>query len=417
MAVARIILGRLTTRGRPPARIYAFGVPLEARTAAALAALALALAGCGADGEPSQPVAVTGATTGEAPTETQPPQPPPPEPKALRLEEVASGLDAPTHATAAPGEPGRIYVVEQPGRIRVVENGAVRPEPFLDIVDQVESGGEQGLLSVAFHPEYAENGRLYVNFTNVDGDTRVVEYRVNAERTAVDEGTARELLAVEQPFSNHNGGQLAFGPDGLLYVGMGDGGGGGDPENRAQNLGDRLGKLLNINVEAAGSDWEITAYGLRNPWRFSFDRETGDLYLADVGQGAREEVNFVRWPLEGLVNFGWDVFEGDLPYEEKELNPEGRLVSPVAVYGRGGNCSVTGGFAYRGEAMPGLHGRYFYGDYCSGNVWSLRVRDGRARSLRAERFHVDGLSSFGEDSAGELLLVSLGGTVYRLVEG
>jgi glucose/arabinose dehydrogenase len=396
-------------------------VPLVVRLPAALAALAFALVplACGggerAADEPE--TQETRGTTETEPAATQPqppPPPPPPEPRRLRLEEVATGLESPTHATAAPGEPDRIYVVEQPGSIRVVEDGRVRAEPFLDIVDQVESGGEQGLLSVAFHPDYEENGRLYVDYTNVDGDTRVVEYRANGERTAADEASARELLAVDQPFANHNGGQLAFGPDGLLYVGMGDGGGGGDPDDRAQDLGDRLGKLLRMDVDDPNADWEIAAYGLRNPWRFSFDRANGDLYLADVGQVAREEVDYVRWPLPGLVNFGWDVFEGDLPYEEKEPNRAGRLVRPVAVYGRDGGCSVTGGFVYRGEAMPGLAGRYFYGDYCTGNVWSFRIRGGRARAERRESFQVPSLSSFGEDADGELLLVSLAGTVYRL---
>jgi glucose/arabinose dehydrogenase len=195
---------------------------------------------------------------------------------------------------------------------------------------------------------------------------------------------------------------------------MGDGGAGGDPDNRAQDLTDRLGKLLRLDVDTPGGGWQIAAYGLRNPWRFSFDRETGDLYLADVGQSAQEEVDYVGWPLGGLVNFGWDVLEGNLPYEDKDPHPAGRLVGPVAVYGREGGCSVTGGFVYRGEEMPGLHGRYFYGDFCSGLVWSFRIRGGKARQHRREAFTVEGLSSFGENAAGEVYLVSLVGTIYRL---
>jgi glucose/arabinose dehydrogenase len=195
---------------------------------------------------------------------------------------------------------------------------------------------------------------------------------------------------------------------------MGDGGSGGDPENRAQNLDDLLGKLLRLDVDEEGAEPEIAAYGLRNPWRFSFDRETGDVWIGDVGQGAREEVDFTAWPLDGLVNFGWDVFEGDLPYEEKEPNGEGRLVGPVVAYGRDDGYSVTGGFVYRGEEMRRLRGRYFYGDYGSGYVWSLRLRNGKPVGLRRERFEVDELSSFGEDLDGELYLVSLGGTIYRL---
>jgi glucose/arabinose dehydrogenase len=353
--------------------------------------------------------------------ETAPPAPPSPTTTQsetslrLRLVEVASGLEAPVHLAAPASEPDRLYVVEQDGRIRVIEDGRVRDEPFLDIADQVQSGGEQGLLSVAFHPDYEANRRLYVDYTDVNGDTRVVEYRANGARTAVDEGTGRELLAVDQPYSNHNGGQLAFGPDGLLYVGMGDGGSGGDPENRAQDLSDRLGKLLRLDVDADGADWEIAAYGLRNPWRFSFDRESGDLYLGDVGQGSFEEVDYLPASSRGLVNFGWDVYEGRAVYEDKEPNGAGRLVMPIQVYPlEGANCSVVGGFVYRGEAMPALRGRYFYGDYCAGTVWSFRVRDGKATGMRRERFEVDGLTSFGEDARGELYLVSHGGSIFRL---
>ena len=383
--------------------------------AALVCLLVFTVAACGEEESAAPPSATAPATT--TVTESQPATTEQAEePARLRLEEIADGLDSPLYVAAAPGEPDRLYVVEQTGRIRVLEDGAVRDSPFLDLSDRVTAGGEQGLLSVAFHPDYEENGRLYVDYTDLEGDTRVVEFRANGERTAAEPGSARELLFVEQPFSNHNGGQLQFGPDGLLYVGMGDGGAGGDPDDRAQNLGDRLGKLLRIDVDTEGADWELAAYGLRNPWRFSFDRENGDLYLADVGQDSREEVDYHAWPLppDGLVNFGWDVFEGDVRYDDKEPNPEGQLVSPVATYGRDGGCSVTGGYAYRGEAIEGLDGRYFYGDYCSGMVWSFRIEGGRAVGKRQEAFTVESLSSFGEDSAGELYLVSLGGTIYRL---
>jgi glucose/arabinose dehydrogenase len=362
------------------------------------------------------------AATGMAPPMTEATAPAttasePSRPARLALAEVATGLESPVHVAAAPGEPVRLYVVEQIGRIRVVEDGNVRAEPFLDIAELVESGGEQGLLSVAFHPEYAENGRLYVDYTDVNGDTRVVEYRATRERSRVDAGSGRVILAVDQPYSNHNGGQLAFGPDGRLYVGMGDGGSGGDPENRAQNLRERLGKLLRLDVDRSGADWEIVAYGLRNPWRFSFDRENGDLYLGDVGQGAWEEVDYVPRSNTELVNFGWDVFEGRDRYEDKEPNPAGRLTRPVVVYplGEGGTCSVVGGFVYRGEAIPSIQGRYFYGDYCAGTVWSFRIADGKAVEQRRERFAVERLTSFGEDEDGELYLVSHEGTIYRLV--
>jgi glucose/arabinose dehydrogenase len=198
---------------------------------------------------------------------------------------------------------------------------------------------------------------------------------------------------------------------------MGDGGSGGDPENRAQNLSSRLGKLLRLDVSREGARWELVAYGLRNPWRFSFDRETGDLWIGDVGQGEIEEIDYLPRDHQGLVNFGWDVFEGSRPFEDKEPNPRGELVGPVAEYDHGEGCSVTGGFVYRGEAIPAAQGRYFYGDYCSGNVWSLALRDGRATDVRRHDFTVEGLSSFGEDAAGELYLVSLDGQVFRLAAG
>jgi glucose/arabinose dehydrogenase len=335
------------------------------------------------------------------------------EPVRLRVQPVVRA-ENPVHLATA-SEPNRLYVVEQEGTIRVVEDGKLRAEPFLDISDSVQAGGEQGLLSVAFHPDYERNGRFYVDYTDVDGDTRVVEYRTDSARTAADPDSGRVVLAVDQPYSNHNGGQLAFGPDGRLYVGMGDGGGGGDPENRAQDLSDRLGKLLRLDVDDPGAGWEVVAYGLRNPWRFSFDRENGDLYVGDVGQGAWEEVDYVPRSSGGLVNFGWDVFEGRARYEDKDPNPAGRLAGPVAVYPlQGDHCSVIGGFVYRGSAIPGLRGRYFYGDFCSGTVWSFRIANGKARAARREAFKVPGLSSFGEDVNGELYLVSLSGPIYRL---
>jgi glucose/arabinose dehydrogenase len=330
---------------------------------------------------------------------------------ALRLEQVAN-LSAPLHVAAPRSEPNRVYVVEQDGAIRVLQGRRVRT--FLDISSRVRSGGEQGLLSVAFHPQYARNRRFYVNYTDVNGHTRVVEYRSNGTRALP--GTARQLLFVRQPYANHNGGQLAFGPDGHLYVGMGDGGSGGDPQNRAQNLGDRLGKLVRLNVDRRGARWEIVGYGLRNPWRFSFDRANGDLYIGDVGQNAWEEVDFTSRNSPGLENYGWDVYEGRAIYERKEVNPAGRLVPPIHVYANGGGeCSVTGGFVYRGRAVPGLRGRYVFGDFCSGNIWTLRVANGEAVDVRRERIRVINLSSFGEDARGELYATSLAGRVFRIV--
>jgi len=325
---------------------------------------------------------------------------------ALSLRPVVSGLDTPVHVTAPRSEPGRLYVVEQAGRILVVENGRVRDEPFLDIRPLVRSGGEQGLLSVAFHPNYGSNRRFYVNYTDRDGHTNVVEYRSDGTRGIP--GSARRLLFVRQPYANHNGGQLAFGPDGRLYVGMGDGGAGGDPENRAQNMRTLLGKLVSINVATRGA--KIEALGLRNPWRFSFDRRTGDLWIGDVGQSAWEEVDFLPRKSPGLENYGWDAFEGRARFEAKPIS-RGRLIRPIAVYGRDDGCSITGGFVYRGS-VAAARGRYFYGDYCSGIIWS--IKRGSRPLVRREPFRVENPSSFGEDARGELYVVSHRGTIYRL---
>jgi glucose/arabinose dehydrogenase len=362
----------------------------------------VALASCSSGAET---VTTTPETTATAPSETEPTGP-----VRLRLEPVLREAGALVHLTTAPGEPERLYLVDRDGLILVLEDGRLADEPFLDVRGDVTSGGEQGLLSVAFHPDYEENRLFYVNYTDLQGDTRVVEYEAGEGSPS----RRRELLFVDQPYANHNGGQLAFGPDGLLYVGMGDGGSGGDPENRAQNLSSRLGKLLRLDVNREGATWETVAYGLRNPWRFSFDRETGDLWIGDVGQGDIEEIDFLPRDTEGLVNFGWDVFEGSRPYEDKEPNPRGELVAPVAEYDHGQGCSVTGGFVYRGQSIPTARGLYFYGDFCSGLVWRFNRERERIRLLP---FEVQGLSSFGEDAAGELYLVSLDGEVFRLGAG
>ena len=270
------------------------------------------------------------------------------------------------------------------------------------------AGGEQGLLGLAFHPSYPKVRKLYVQFTDNGGSTRVVEYRTNATRALP--GSARQLFFSRDPYGNHNGGMLAFGPDGRLYFTMGDGGAGGDPEDRSQNMRSLFGKLLSLNVATKGL--KIEALGLRNAWRFSFDRANGDLYIGDVGQGELEEINWVPKASPGLENYGWDVYEGRSKFEDKALGP-GRLVQPVAQYGRSDGYSITGGYVYRGSRAA-LRGRYIYGDYGSGNIWSFKISGGKAAGLRRERFKVANLTSFGQDAAGELYAVSHGGTIYRL---
>jgi glucose/arabinose dehydrogenase len=330
---------------------------------------------------------------------------------AFRRGVVARGFDEPVQVTAPRSEPRRLYVVEQRGTIRVIDRGRVRPGFFLDIRSRVQAGGEQGLLGLAFDPSYQTNRFVYVNFTDTRGDTRVVRFKTDGVRARL--STARLLLRVEQPYGNHNGGNLAFGPDGLLYVGLGDGGSGGDPEDHAQDPGSLLGKMLTLDVRRPGSPPEIVALGLRNPWRYSFDRRTGDLYIGDVGQNEVEEIDVTPAGSPGLENYGWDVYEGSRPYEQKELGP-GTIVFPVFEYTHARGCSVTGGFVYRGRARPALRGRYVFGDYCSGTVWSMLVVDGAARGVRVERFKIASLTSFGEDAAGELYATSHQGVVYRL---
>ncbi len=330
----------------------------------------------------------------------------------LSLRPFASGLSALTAIASTPAEPRRLYGVEQVGRIRYFVNGRLRGT-FLDIRDRVISGGEQGLLSVAFSPGYARNHRFYVNYTDKSGNTRLVEFRSRNGRGV--KSTARQLLFVDQPFANHNGGELQFDRNGLLYVGMGDGGSAGDPGNRAQNMGQRLGKLMRINPLARGARWQILGLGLRNPWRFAFDRANGDLYIADVGQGDWEEIDYrPRARIGALANYGWKRFEGRARYSDTALGP-GELVAPIHVFSHDdGSCSVTGGYVYRGRAVPAAVGRYFFGDYCSGFVWSLRVEGGRAVDVRREPFRVGSLTSFGEDVSGELYLATENGRIYKL---
>jgi glucose/arabinose dehydrogenase len=327
---------------------------------------------------------------------------------------VVGGFDSPTYVTTAPDAPDRLYVVEQGGRIKSVEGGRVTGT-FLDISDRVKGGGELGLLSVAFSPGYAQNHKFYVDYTDDNEDTHVAEFRSDGTRGIP--SSERRLLFVKQPYSNHKGGQLEFDRAGYLYVGMGDGGSGGDPGNRAQNLSVRLGKLLRINPLRSGAPWQIVAYGLRNPWRFSFDRATGDLWIADVGQGAWEEIDFrPKARIGKLANYGWSRYEGKAVFDRnKPLNRKAPPVFPVKVYGHDdGACSVTGGYVYRGSDVPGAAGRYFYGDYCNGKVWSFKPAGGKVTAAHIEPFKIASLSSFGEDGNGELYATSLDGGLYKL---
>jgi glucose/arabinose dehydrogenase len=320
------------------------------------------------------------------------------------------------HVTAPRSEPNRLYVAEQEGRIRVAVRGRLRAAPFLDISRLVLSGGEQGMLSVAFHPAYAMNRRFFVSYTDLFGDSRVVEYRANRAGTNALRSTARVLLRVRGASREHKGGQLGFGPDDRLYVSLGDGRCCEDPDDVAQNLSSRRGKLLRLDVARRTPTVQVVAYGLRNPWRFSFDRATGDLYVADVGAGQWEEVDYLaRAEVGQLVNFGWDVYEGTTRIDAKPTSGSGRLVFPVHAYDHDAGCSITGGFVYRGSAVPAARGRYFFGDYCSGAIWSLRMENGAATDVRREPFTIPNLSTFGEDARGELYAASLEGRVYRLV--
>jgi glucose/arabinose dehydrogenase len=326
-----------------------------------------------------------------------------------RFRQVASGFDQPVYVAQPKSEPGRLYIVERTGRIVTLAGGKRRS--FLDIRSRVESGyTEQGLLSVAFHPAYARNHRFYVYYTNKTGDVEIDSFRSQGSRAVP--SSRRTLLVVNHRANdNHDGGQLEFGPDGSLYAGTGDGGSGGDPPNNSQNRSRNLGKLLRLN----GSRWQVYAYGLRNPWRFSFDRANGDLYIGDVGQNAWEEIDYRPRSATGLANYGWSAYEGLASYKPSRLNHAGTLVRPVQVYSHaGGNCSVTGGYVYRGSAVPSARGRYFYGDYCTGIIWSLRISNGKAVDNRRESSRIGSLSSFGQAANGALYAVSLSGGLYRL---
>jgi glucose/arabinose dehydrogenase len=392
-----------------------------------LVAACSALAGCGgddgqlnvADEPPKAPLAPT--TPASSPL--------------FRLEPVVRKLEEPVYVTAADAQPDVFYVVERAGRIRVVTDGRLRPKPLLDIGDRVRTEIEEGLHSVAFHPDYPDDPRLFVAYNDLEGDLQVAEYRVE-DAHAIPE-SARTLFSIDRPegVKWHNGGQLQFDPDGELYVSSGDAARNPydempnpprtpDPDNNAQNLDLLFGKLLRLDVDEEVPEPELVAYGLRNTWRFSFDRETGDLVLADVGQFAREEIDFVPAGTADVLNFGWSVYEGTTRFNgDHALGDSGALVWPILEYQHPpgplycpGRASITGGYVYRGTAVTKLRSRYVFGDYCSGELWTLRIVDGKATEVRMEPAEVSAISSFGEDGRGELYATALNeGVVYRLV--
>jgi glucose/arabinose dehydrogenase len=369
---------------------------------------------------PSDPATALPPT---APTTDSPPPPPDattfPNPDNYIWESVVSSLERPVDLQHVGDGSGRLFIIEKVGHIRILQDGQLLDFPFLNITDRVGgSGNEQGLLGLAFHPNYAVNGLFFVNYTDNNGDTVISRFRVTGDPNVADPTGEVVLLRVSQPFGNHNGGVLAFGPDGYLYAGLGDGGSAGDPQGNGQKLDTFLGKILRLDVDSAepfaipadnpfGN--EIWAYGLRNPWRMSFDSLTGDLYIGDVGQNQWEEIDFVPAGTPGGINFGWNILEGTHPYGGGQQDG---LVPPVTEYSHSQGCSVTGGYVYRG-AMPEWNGIYLYGDYCTGTVWGLlRSDEGWQNQVL---FDAGGsITSFGQDESGEVYIILDGGQILRL---
>ncbi len=349
---------------------------------------------------------------------------------SMLIEQVAEQFKSPVYVTSPAGDQ-RLFVVEQAGRIRIARNGVAVAAPFLDISSRVKSGGEQGLLSMAFHPDYARNGFFFVNFTDKHGDTHVERFKVSRNADIADTASAVLVLKIDQPYANHNGGLVMFGLDGMLYIGTGDGGAAGDPKGNGQNRNALLGKILRINVNRVapysvpvGNPYansvdgkpEIWATGIRNPWRFAFDRSAGLLYIADVGQNEIEEIDVVQASRAG-VNYGWNTMEGDACYGASNGCNRAGLEMPALTYRHtGGACSVTGGFVYRGRKLPSIAGHYFYADYCAGWVRSFKYQNGSATDKRDWKLseNIGHIVSFGEDSSGELYIVSENGKIFRV---
>lgn len=355
------------------------------------------------------------------------------EPGAFALSLLVEGLDRPVFMVDANDDSGRFFIVEQSGRILIWRNAALEETPWLDLSGSVTDGSEQGLLGLALHPDFAENGRLFVHYTDLDGATVVERYDQSAEHPdEVDRSTAFTLLTVEQPAPNHNGGMLAFGPDGYLYIALGDGGDQGDPSGNGQDQEVLLGKILRIDVDAdPGNDnyrvpadnpligidsarGEIWATGLRNPWRFSFDRATGDMWIGDVGQNAFEEIDFQPAGVGGL-NYGWSLAEGLQCYNDPQCQSHTDLTWPVFAYGRDVGIAVTGGYRYRGSAITALEGVYLCGDYGTGYIWQLTSED-EETWVASDPFPTElNISSFAEDASGELYVIDLNGSIYQIV--
>ncbi len=353
---------------------------------------------------------------------------------AIKAEPVVTGLSSPVDITYAGDGSGRLFIILQGGRIVIFDGVQILSPPFLDITSLVSSGGERGLLGAAFHPNYGGNGFFYVSYTDSAGDSVIARYSESLDPNRADSTSGVILLTIPQPFSNHNGGQLHFGPDGYLYIGIGDGGSGGDPQNNGQDLGTLLGKIIRIDVDSGlpftvppdnpfvgivGAREEIWSYGLRNPWRFSFDRLTGDMFIGDVGQGSWEEVDFQPANSTGGENYGWRLMEGNSCFNPAINCNNGTLTLPILVYDHSVGCSVTGGYLYRGSKNPNLNGLYLYGDFCSGLIWGAQ-EDGlggwNTTVLLDTNFSI---STFGEDESGEIYFAHLSatdGAIYQVVQ-
>lgn len=401
------------------------------------------LLGCGAPQGTTAPATAgptptergsSAAPTSAAPSSAAPSEPASFDPTAvsLNIEVVVDDLTQPVDVAAPRDRSGRVFVVEQPGRIRIVRDGTLIDEPFLDIRERIASGGERGLLGLAFHPDFPDDPRFFVDYTDVNGDTVVAEYRLDeVDPDAGDPRSERIVLQIDQPFPNHNGGAVVFGPDGMLYIAMGDGGSGGDPQGNGQRLDTLLGKVLRVDVDSIGSGGaygipddnpfvddadarpEIWLTGLRNPWRMRFDEATGDLWIGDVGQGEWEEIDRAPAGVGGL-NFGWNRMEGVDCFEPREGCDEAGLTLPVATYGHGLGCAVIGGVVIRDRDQPTLDGGYLFSDSCSGNVWLLDPAGSEPKEALLVTETDWSISSIGLDTDGTVLATGLGGQLLRI---